>query len=93
MAAQKQRGSAGSWVLWLIGGLILLGALLKSGSNSSSLSSYSPTTGKPYDMPQPAWDYTTNRLKQGTDMSRSESEEAARAIWKFEQARQAREGR
>ncbi len=55
-------------------------------------SSPSSTSNKPYDMPEQDWKYVTNRVERGANVSHRDAETAARAIWKFEQARKAREG-
>jgi hypothetical protein len=78
-------------IFWLLAiGLIVVGAITNAGKNGSSPS---PTSGKPYDMPEQDWVYATNRVQRGANVSRRDAETAARAIWKFEQNRKAREGR
>jgi hypothetical protein len=90
-ANNKGNGSTTAWVVGIILVLILLGALSKSDNSSTSSPSYSPTSGKPYDMPQEQRDYVNNRLnREFPSDSQRDIDNASRAIWEFEKQRRAR---
>lgn len=68
----------------------LVGILSQDGTSGSS-PSYSPSTGKPYDMPQEQWDYANNRVHRADPAaSQRDVDKASRAIWEFEKQRRAR---
>ncbi|MCC7335943.1 MAG: hypothetical protein IT422_12655 [Pirellulaceae bacterium] len=87
----KGGGSATAWIIGIVLVAAMIGGLSNNNNSSTSSPSYSPSSGKPYDMPQDQWDYVNNRLRQEFPSdSNADIDKASRAIWEFEKQRKAR---